>query len=81
MQLMIETGREEIGRHAGEPGHKTGNWNFVIRLGLAVAAVCAAYLIMTSAWPAEIAGKVFANVAVETGSLPGPVGTLLASLR
>jgi hypothetical protein len=47
---------------------------------LAVFAVGAAWFLMTDAWPAEIAGRAFANLTVETGSAPGPIGTLIASL-
>ena len=87
MQLMLDKVGSEAGQDggnhlAGEAKGSSGiadRWSYAIRLGLAVAAVCAAWFIMTSAWPAELTGRAFADVA--TGSLPGRMGTLIASLR
>lgn len=88
MQLMLET--MELGMGAcGEAGkgdqtNRSGeaSWrSFALRLSLALAAVCAAWFLMTSAWPAEIAAKTLAGITVDTGSVPGPMGTLIAILH
>jgi hypothetical protein len=89
MQLMLDTGELEMGLNGGngrgaEPNRTSevaSWWSFTVRLGLAVAAVCAAWFLVTSAWPAEIAMKTLAGITVETGSVPGPLGTILASLH
>lgn len=85
MQLMLDTevGATRIGGASQETGRSTGSQSwcaFGVRLGLAVFAVGAAWFLMTDAWPAEIAGRAFANVSVQTGSAPGPISTLMASL-
>jgi hypothetical protein len=87
MQLMLET--MELGLHLnGETGQDAetnlsgavDNWrSFAIRLGLAVGALCVAWFLMTSALPAELATHTLASV--EPGSVPSPIGTLLASLH
>jgi hypothetical protein len=85
MQLMLDT-EMGAGRNRGETQEagrsiKTPSWcAFGVRLSLAVFAVGAAWFLMTDAWPAEIAGKALANLTVETGSAPGAIGTLIASL-
>jgi hypothetical protein len=85
MQLMLDTevGAGRNGGETQEAGRGTRSpswWAFGVRLGLAVFAVGAAWFLMTDAWPAEIAGRAFANLTVETRYAPGPIGTLIASL-
>ena len=87
MQRMLDTAKQKAGQDETTDGVDdtsafcggAGYWSFAIRLGLAVASVCAAYFIMTSAWPAEYAVEALGRVA--TGSLPGQLGQVIASLR
>jgi hypothetical protein len=50
-----------------------------MRCGLALAAVGAAYFIMSDPWPAELAGRLFD--AAPHGSVPQQMGPMFASLR
>ena len=76
---MVWNGREDDGTDADHPSESTSWWSFAVRLGLGVAALCAAYFIMTDPWPAAIAAKAF--ITVPTGSVPASMGSLFASLR
>jgi hypothetical protein len=81
MELVLnlnELGAEET-RENGEEGRRQTGWvSWAVRIALALAAVTAAYLIMTDPVPAAILER----IAGDNGgvAVPGPLGTLLASL-
>jgi hypothetical protein len=60
-------------QHARDRGSL--NWSFAIRLALAVASVAAAVLLVTTAWPADLASNLFADAAY--GCPTGDIGNAL----
>jgi hypothetical protein len=49
-----------------------------VRLALAAGAVAAAWAVMADTWVAELVTRVMSDVI--DGVIPGPIGTMLASL-
>jgi hypothetical protein len=80
MELVLnlhELGVSENGGNGEDARRETGWLSWTVRLTLALAAVAAAYFIMTDPLPAALIDRIVGSAPV---SVPGPVGTLLASL-
>ena len=86
MEFMLDTMKPGNGQDGGNDRADDtrdavagSRWSYTVRLCLAVAAVSAAYLLMTADWPTDLLGKAF--TLIQPGTLPGPTGRVFASLR
>ena len=84
MELVLDLNTLGVGGNGGNGedahgGNAGGGTPWIVRLVLALAAVAAAYFIMTDPLPAQILSHAIGR-GDTGGSIPGPIGTLLAGL-
>ncbi len=81
MELVLDLrtlGAGENGGNGEDPGYAAGGLSWAVRLVLAVAAVGAAWFIMSDGQFGQIASEILGRA--HSTALPGPLGTLFASL-
>jgi hypothetical protein len=85
MELVLDLNAPGAGNNEGDGedashGGAGGGTPWIVRLVLALAAIAAAYFIMTDPAPAKIASRIVGHNLIGGGGIPGPIGTLVAGL-
>jgi hypothetical protein len=79
MELVLDLGAQGAKQTGGNSGDaERGGLPSNVRLALAAGAVAAAWAVMADTWVAELVTRVMSDVI--DGVIPGPIGTMLASL-
>lgn len=84
MELMLDLhslGVDEAGKNENEAHRAEGGLPGTLRIVLALAAVAAAWFVLANPLPGEIVRRIMRGIsATSMGTVPGSIGTLLASL-